>query len=198
MNSLIKKISGYEDYYEIDINGNVYSVERFVKKWDGLRKIERCFKKQSLCNSGYLRVNLSKNGSNKKHLVHRLVAIEFIENPFNKSYVNHKDGNKLNNNASNLEWVTKSENTIHAINVLNKKIGFKSIKGEAWYKTKNKPNPAKKSVLMLDKENNFIKEFDSLTEAGLFLNKHPAQIMNYIQGKRNNKQYNFKYKNKQS
>lgn len=191
---LIKNIKGYEGFYDIDSNGLVYGVERFVKKWDGNKKIDRAIKKQSISKNGYARVNLSKNGVNTKYLVHRLVAKTFIDNPFNKPQVNHKDGNKLNNSIENLEWVTQSENIIHAIKKLNKKIGFKN-KGEVWYKKINVDNPAKKQVLMFDKNNVFIKEFNSLTDAGLFLGKHPSQISFYINGKRNNKKFNFKYKN---
>lgn len=66
----------------------------------------------SIDRCGYKEVLL--NG--KLYRVHRLVAETFVDNPENKPCVNHKDGNKLNNNFDNLEWVTYSENTIHAYN----------------------------------------------------------------------------------
>lgn len=71
-------------------------------------------KKMKLCNkSGYYHISLT-NGTIRKSLkVHRLVAIAFIENLENKPEVNHKDKNKLNNNISNLEWVTRTENNKH-------------------------------------------------------------------------------------
>lgn len=62
-------------------------------------------------NYGYLRVSW---GRRKKEYVHRLVAMAFIPNPNNYPCVNHKDGNKKNNIATNLEWVTYSQNTTHA------------------------------------------------------------------------------------
>jgi hypothetical protein len=61
---------------------------------------------------------------NKKRVfIHRLVAIAFIPNPHNKPFVNHKDGNRANNNLANLEWCTHQENMIHA-----RKSGFKSYR----------------------------------------------------------------------
>lgn len=63
---------------------------------------------------GYQRVDICRNNKAKHYLVHKLVALCFIENQHNKCCVNHKDGNKLNNHVSNLEWCTIQENTIHA------------------------------------------------------------------------------------
>lgn len=69
---------------------------------------------------GYDRVHLHVNGKNKLVLVHRLVAQAFIPNVDNLPEVNHKDGNKQNNDVSNLEWVTKSQNKRHSIDVLKR------------------------------------------------------------------------------
>lgn len=71
---------------------------------------------QTINHEGYYGVCISLGGrSNKKMFkVHKAVAEAFINNPDNKPHVNHKDGNKLNNNANNLEWITNQENIIHA------------------------------------------------------------------------------------
>ena len=63
---------------------------------------------------GYHEVLLSENGKTNQYRVHRLVAETFLPNPSNLPCVNHKDGNKLNNHISNLEWCTKSENIKHS------------------------------------------------------------------------------------
>lgn len=65
-------------------------------------------------SDGYLIVDLYHRGVRTTKRVNRLVAEAFIPNPENKPEVNHKDGNKHNNNATNLEWATKKENCVHA------------------------------------------------------------------------------------
>ena len=65
-------------------------------------------------SKGYLVTDLYQDGKRSTARVHRLVAEEFVPNPDGKPEINHKDGNKRNNNASNLEWVTKKENSRHA------------------------------------------------------------------------------------
>ena len=66
--------------------------------------------KQRLSNTGYYRVCLYNENNHKFFSVHRLVASAFIENPYNKSCVNHIDNNPKNNNVENLEWVSYKEN----------------------------------------------------------------------------------------
>jgi hypothetical protein len=67
---------------------------------------------------GYLVVRLSSPSKRATARIHRLVADAFIENPDNLPEVNHIDGNRKNPNVDNLEWVTSSQNSIHAVRVL--------------------------------------------------------------------------------
>ena len=70
----------------------------------------------SINKRGYKSINLYNNGSRTTKRVHRLVAEAFIPNKIESLQVNHKDGNKLNNNANNLEWTTAKDNCKHAWN----------------------------------------------------------------------------------
>ena len=91
----------FEKGYFADKDGNIYSNRKFK---------EITLLKQYKDHNGYLRIKII----NKTKKVHRLIAKTFIPNKENKSCVNHKDGNKSNNKISNLEWCTRSENSIHA------------------------------------------------------------------------------------
>ena len=114
-------IPGYEDYYQVSNLGNVRSVDRRVVGRNGLLKGKP--KAIRISNNGYAQVFLYKNCKLKGWLVHRLVAIVFVNNPNNKPEVNHIDGDRLNNHHSNLEWCTRSENALHGTRILNKNRG---------------------------------------------------------------------------
>lgn len=105
-----RKVVGYDDYY-VTNDGRV---------WTNNRKngIERFMKQR--CMGGYMSVALYKDGKAKHVRVHRLVAQAFIPNPCNKPYINHIDGNRVNNNVENLEWCTQKENVHHSIYVLGR------------------------------------------------------------------------------
>lgn len=102
-----KSVKGYEGEYQVSNKGRIFSLKS--------KKIL----KPIINKRGYSYVHLSKCGKIRAFRIHRLVAHAFIENTHRKTYVNHLDGNKQNNNAENLEWCTPKENTQHAINVLH-------------------------------------------------------------------------------
>lgn len=109
-----KPIKGYEGYYEVDPFGRVYSVDRIVPVEDNGRSYNKPLKgkqmKQSLHTKGYKTVSLTKDGKTKTCYVHRAVAEAFIDNPDDLPFINHKDEDKTNNFADNLEWCTNEYN----------------------------------------------------------------------------------------
>jgi hypothetical protein len=92
-----KQIPGFNDAYEASNLGNI-----IVKKTK--------FEMITHINNNYTYIKIA----NKYCRVHRLVAMTFLDNPYDKEQVNHKDGDKTNNNLVNLEWCTQKENNKHA------------------------------------------------------------------------------------
>jgi len=130
-----KTIDGFEGKYQVSNLGRVRSVyfsNRFVSK-----KPQNKILSQSDNGCGYLLVHL---GTKKKDFyVHRLVAEYFCENPDKKKCVNHKDYDRKNNRADNLEWTTYSENVLYSVKNRNPEINTKrkSNSGEKYiWKTK--------------------------------------------------------------
>ena len=96
-------------------NGKTYS--RFLVSSDGQLKNTKTgtVYRQTVSNGYYaVCISLGSRKHSKLIKIHRAVAESFIENPDRKPIINHIDGNKLNNNVKNLEWVTQSENALHA------------------------------------------------------------------------------------
>lgn len=111
MEEVWKDIKGFERLYQISNLGRVKS----LPKWMGSYYSKERILKNKLDRYGYHKVTLCNGEQIRKYTtVHRLVAEAFIPNSNNLSTVNHKDGNKLNNTVSNLEWASNKENIDHA------------------------------------------------------------------------------------
>jgi hypothetical protein len=127
----MKEIPGYEGRYACDENGNIYSLARIiVKKRKSSNKSyvhSIPFRKRIPCLSSnkYLSIPLKKDNIQKSFMVHRLIALTFLD--LKDEYVNHKDGNKLNNKLSNLELCSCRENTMHAY-----ELGLRKRGKDAW------------------------------------------------------------------
>jgi len=131
----MKTIRGFDSYL-IREDGYIYS--NYTKKLLALVKQ----------NTGYLSVTLYKNKKGYVKPVHRLVAIAFIQNDNNYKCVNHKDGNRHNNNVSNLEWCTHSYNSLHSFRELGRVIWNKGITSQNLSDSKKgSKNPAAKEVI---------------------------------------------------
>ena len=173
-----RSIEGYEQLYEISSMGRVKSLPR-----NGTTKKERILKLK-LTKDKYYEVTLHKNNSPKCIRVHRLVAKAFIDNPLNKSQVNHKNFDRLDNRVENLEWNTPKENIIHAYYKGNK---LKKILDKA---TKLNPYNQKKSIFCLN--NNTV--YESMVKASKELKVNIRGIRDVCNGKKNHvKNLKFKF-----
>jgi len=109
-----KDVPGYEGFYKAHKSGKVKSLEKLLPNRSGFRKTKEIIIANTDNGTGYKICSLSKNTIRKSILLHRIIAITFLENPLNLNEVNHKDGNKLNNDADNLEWCTRQQNIDHS------------------------------------------------------------------------------------
>lgn len=183
MMEIWKPIKGYEGFYEVSNKGNVRSIRKntILSQTVGVK-------------NGYCYVGFCKDGQNKKMLVHRLVAIAFIDNPEGKRTVNHIDGNKKNNAVENLEWATYSENHKHAFANGLKVVSEKQREcARRTGKATCDLNRPRKAVAMI--ENGTIKKvFVSAHEAARFVKGSPSAIIACCKGKyKSCKGYRWEY-----
>lgn len=163
----IKEINGYL----ISKDGNVYNVKR--KKY----------------LSGHLRKNgyFSFNINGKNYLQHRLLALQYIDNPESKPFINHKNGIKHDNRLQNLEWVTAKENTRHAWdNKLCKPIRY-------WKGKTGENHNTSKAIIQMDMEGNFIARHIGIRNIAIKMNIKYQSIVRCASGKRPSA-YGYKWK----
>lgn len=154
-------VVGYVGLYKVSSAGRVKSL-KFGK--------ERILK-PAPNGSGYLLVNLYKDGKMKTMKVHRLVATAFIPNPDNLPFINHKDENKANNRVENLEWVTASYNINYGTR--NERVAKSLTNGKL-----------SKPVLQIDKDSNeVIATYPSAREVERQLGFDKGYISNCCNGK---------------
>lgn len=154
----------YEKKYE-DLEGEIWkkviienyetdTKQYFISNYGRFKDSYGVIKENYKVNeNGYIRVVVY----GKTYVVHRLVALAFIENPNNKEQVNHKDGNKKNNCVDNLEWVTNKENQIHKF-------------------ANNLGNSFTRKIMQYDLEMNEIQQFNSIISASKLLNISRSNI----------------------
>lgn len=187
MQEIWKDIPNYENLYQVSNLGNVRCLcfgSRNIKKSNKIKLLH-----PTPSNHGYYKVELYKEGKSKMFYVHRIVAIVFIPNPYNKSQVNHIDGNKSNNNVLNLEWCSPSENQKHAIS-----IGLRT-KSPMIGKT-GKLNHRSVKIMQFSLNGDFIKQWDCISDAMRFYNINSQSMYSCLKGKtKTAKGYIWKYLN---
>lgn len=192
MQEIWKDIPNFEGRYQVSNFGRVKSLKRKVKTGrNGYRTINETFiKPRNDNNRGYQTINLRIYPQKYSISLHRLVAKMFIPNPNNLPEVNHKDSNPSNNNAKNLEWCTQSYNIKYAYKHGN----AKPTKG--CFQKGNIPHNRRK-INQYSKNGEYLNTFNSVKEAGLYVNTVPSNINNCLSGNtKTAKGYIWKYADK--
>lgn len=106
LSEIWKDVIGYEGLYKVSSLGRIKRETGYRQRHSGILIAPT--------HRRYSQIRLSKDNAKKTLLVHRLVALHFIDNPLNKTDVNHINGDRSDNRVINLEWNTRKENLLHA------------------------------------------------------------------------------------
>ena len=175
-----RDIKGYEGLYQVSNLGKVRSLDRYINARNKKKRmINGTLLRLRFNNSNYNIVSLYKDNVQDIRFVHRLVAETFIPNPEDKPQVNHIDGNKTNNCVNNLEWCTRSENNRHAWKTGLNKVSDNQRKAAS----QSAKERFSKKIVQYDLNGNFIKEWDSMSEAQRQLNIWHESIGKCCKGK---------------
>lgn len=151
-----KDIPEFKGYYQASNLGSIRRIANYSNQHSDWELEKPKILKAKDNGKGYLYVILSINGIHYQRYIHRLVAQAFLDNINNYKEINHKDGNKKNNNVSNLEWCNHSQNGKHAY-----EHGLRTVKG---------CYGVKKKVAMVDiTSNEILKIFDSVYDASQYV-----------------------------
>lgn len=143
-----KQIKGYEGLYEVSNMGRIRSVGRSVPVRGGFAYRNARIRKPNKKRNGYYGLLLSRNHKNNNFLVHRLVAEAFVPNPNGLPQINHKNEDKSDNRADNLEWCTEKYNSNYGTRMDRIR--------------KNNPRLKGKSVLCIDEFGKTINSYESI------------------------------------
>lgn len=162
MEEEFRDIKGYEGLYQVSNLGRIKSLRRNKLSGNGcLRKTKEKILITPKDKYGYPNLKLSKLGIKKHFTVHRLVAMSFIENEFNKPTVNHKDGIKTNNRVDNLEWATLSEQIVHSLGMGLRTVPNNKGRKRGVGKLHNRSKPIRQS----DLNGNFVRDWECAKQA---------------------------------
>ena len=178
MNEIWKTIEDYPNY-QVSNLGRIKSKKRLKENHNGLQIVPEKIIKQCIRN-GYKCVTLWKNGIGKTLNTHKIIAIAFIPNTENKPCIDHINTNKTDNRVENLRWVTYKENMNNPKTIEN----CKNNSGKSMLGKFGKQHPKSKIILQFDKNGNFIKKWDSISDIKRELNFNQGHISSCCNGKR--------------
>lgn len=169
---MIEEWKIFKDKYLVSNTGKIISLKH--NNTNNIKTLKPVIRK-----TGYKYITIN----NKQYVLHRVVAECFIPNIDNKPFINHIDGNKLNNNVKNLEWCTAKENCIHAVK--NNLIRFNTPKHiESAKKNIQKAIDGNLvRINMFTKKGEYIKTYDSIIEASRQTGANATHISLCAKGK---------------